>query len=203
MENVKGTMGYGAVVKKFVSATEAVDFEALHKPYRELIPSMPCRVLDVGAGSGRDASVFESMGHKVTAVEPLSEFLIEAKKLHNSDSIKWINDSLPKLEKLGEEDLSSFDFVLASAMWHHLDIQERILAMKRVAKLTRSGGIFALSLRNGPAGGGTHVFPTNQQDTIESAKEEGFDVVVSLTDQPSLMAGKTAVKWSMLALRRR
>lgn len=202
MENVIGTTGYGAVVKKFVEATEAVDFAALHESYREWIPEVPSCLLDVGAGSGRDAAMFASMGHEVVAVEPMAQFLAEARKLHNSPSIKWVDDSLPKLESLGEEYAGTFDFVLASAVWHHLDESERKVAMLRIARLTRAGGTFALSLRNGPAGGGTHVFPTNQNQTIELAEEAGFEVLMTLIEQPSIMAGKSNVRWSMLALKR-
>lgn len=201
MENVKGTTGYSSVAKGFITATVAMNFKELHRPYLELIPTAPSRVLDVGAGAGRDASVFASMGHSVTAVEPMPEFLTAARKLHNSPNIRWVDDSLPDLSNL-DDSPAQFDFVLASAVWHHLDDSERVVAMSRIAELTRRGGTFALSLRNGPAGGGTHVFPTDLHQTTELAKNFGFESVVSIDDQPSLMAGKSKVKWSMLALKR-
>lgn len=201
MKNVKGTTGYESVVEGFISATEAVEFEVLHKPYRALIPTKPSRVLDVGAGTGRDASVFASMGHDVVAVEPMAEFLTAAKELHTSPSIRWVDDSLPELKQLDAE-TGQFDFVLASAVWHHLDDSERATAMMRIAELTHPGGTFALSLRNGPAGGGTFVFPTDHLQTIELAIGAGFESIMATTDQPSLMVGKKNVKWTMLALKR-
>ncbi|MEM1412422.1 MAG: class I SAM-dependent methyltransferase [Pseudomonadota bacterium] len=201
MKNVKGSTGYRSVLSGFVAATEAVAFEELHKPYLELIPREPSRILDVGAGVGRDASVLASMGHDVVAIEPTPEFLATAKRLHSATRVEWIDDSLPELSSLGSE-AKPFDFVLASAVWHHLDQSERAIAMSRVAELVAAGGVFALSLRHGPPGAGTHTFPTDHQQTITSAIGSGFETLVSLTDLPSLIAGKSNVKWSKLAFRR-
>lgn len=201
MKNVKGTQGYGADVDRFIFVTEEVDFEELHQPYLGLIPTEPSRVLDTGAGVGRDSAVLASMGHSVVAVEPMPEFLDAARRLHDSPNIQWVHDSLPELEKLGDE-LDQFDFVLASAVWHHINMTERTVAMSRIADLVRTGGILAMSLRNGPVGAGTHTFPTDYNQTIESAIDFGFKMMLALTDQPSLIAGKGEVKWSKLAFKR-
>jgi len=201
MENVEGIAGYSTVVERFVAVTEGIDFEALHGPYLDLIPTAPSRVLDAGAGVGRDASVFASMGHKVVAIEPMPEFLATARELHDSPSIQWIDDSLPRLEKLSKNS-ERFDFVLASAVWHHISYAERTVAMSRIAELTNPGGIFALSLRNGPVGGGSHIFSTDYRQTIELATGYGFETKIAVTNQPSLIAGKSNVKWSKLAFKR-
>ena len=201
MINVKGATGYSASVQQFIRATDAIKFENLHRPYLEFIPTQSSRILDVGAGVGRDASVLASMGHEVVAVEPVPEFLEAAKKFHDSAKIQWVNDSLPDLKRLGEKK-DQFDFILASAVWHHLNESERVNSFRRIAELIRSGSIFALSLRNGPAGVGTHIFPTDFQQTIDLALDLGFEEVITLTDQPSLIAGKTNVKWSKLAFKK-
>lgn len=201
MEGVQGTKGYRSAVELFIAATNAVAFEELHAPYLGLIPRKPSRVLDVGAGIGRDAFVLASMRHDVVAVEPTPELLAAAKRMHGAARIEWIDDSFPELARLGSA-ANQFDFVLASAVWHHLSDSERAIAMSRVAELVRVGGVFALSLRNGPAGAGTHIFPTDHRQTISSAIGLGFETVVALTDQPSLIAGKNDVTWSKLAFRR-
>ncbi|MGK0258408.1 MAG: 2-polyprenyl-3-methyl-5-hydroxy-6-metoxy-1,4-benzoquinol methylase [Candidatus Azotimanducaceae bacterium] len=71
MVTVNGTKGYSEVVDRFIDAADAVDFATLHRSYSALIPSQQARVLDVGAGTGRDAAVFAGMGHEVVAVEPM------------------------------------------------------------------------------------------------------------------------------------
>lgn len=68
MNRVRGTEGYGTSVERFAAATESIDFNTLHSPYLNLIPTEPSYVLDIGVGVGRDASVLASMGHLVTGV---------------------------------------------------------------------------------------------------------------------------------------
>ena len=199
---VDGIAGYDKVVEKFIQGTEAIDFTALHEPYLHLIPNNPSKILDIGSGVGRDAHKLADMGHEVVAIEPMPQFLEAARKLHSNQNIHWVNDSLPLLEKLEDQEIAQFDFVLASAVWHHIDNPEREFAMERISELVCTDGIFALSLRNGPVGGGTYQFPTNHQHTIALAEQYGFEVLVALRDQPSLMAGKSKVKWSKIAFRR-
>ena len=198
MTQVNGTNGYAEMVERFIEQTEAVDFYELHRPFFEFIPTVSSRVLDVGAGVGRDAAALASMGHNVVAVEPLVDFLAAAKNLHNSPNIDWVSDTLPMLIKLGDTP-NQFHFVLASAVWHHIDDTERRSAMSRISQLLCPGGVFALSLRNGPAGGGTQVFPTDAHQTIEIAKSFGFETLLNLPNQPSLIKGKKDVLWTKLA----
>lgn len=102
MDRVEGTKGYKQVVQKFVEATESIGFNELHQPYLAHIPQTPSRVLDIGAGIGRDAAMLSSLGHQVVAVEPLCEFLRIAVERYNSHRINWIHDALPRLEMLGK-----------------------------------------------------------------------------------------------------
>lgn len=197
-----GVKGYARVVDQFIDATEAVDFYELHKPFLDFIPAKSSRVLDVGAGVGRDAAVLASMGHSVVAVEPMPNFLAVAKELHNSQNIEWVDDALPMLTKFGEMP-NQFHFVLASAVWHHIDDTERKLAMSRISQLLCPGGVFALSLRNGPVGGGTHIFTTDGRLTIEIAKAVGFKTLLNLPNQASIIAGKDDVVWTKLVFQRK
>ena len=201
MDVVKGTEGYSAVVQGFIAATHTVSFETLHAPYLDQIPVPPSHVLDVGAGIGRDASVLASMGHQVVAVEPTPEFLAAAKELHGSQDIQWIDGALPDLKALGVTE-DRFDFILVSGVWHHLNDHERAIAMPRLAGMLRPGGVIAMSLRNGPAGAGTYVFPTDHEETIEAANSCGLEPVVVTAGLPSLMPGKPEVVWSKLAFKR-
>ncbi|MEO1336190.1 MAG: class I SAM-dependent methyltransferase, partial [Myxococcota bacterium] len=98
----------------------------LHEPFLPFIPTAPSRVLDVGAGIGRDAVELSTRGHDVIAVEPLPAFRAEAKRLFPDANVHWIGDSLPMLRHVRSIARSRgisqrFDFVLASAVWHHLD----------------------------------------------------------------------------------
>ncbi len=141
------------------------------------------------------------MGHTVVAIEPLQAFRTAGIALYPVRGLTWINDALPALACLSDP-AEQFDFILASGVWHHLDREEQEHALKRIAGLLRPGGIFALSLRNGPAGAGIHVFPTDGAETIKHAEHCGLNTLLVRENQPSLMQHKEQVSWTRLAFRR-
>jgi SAM-dependent methyltransferase len=67
-----------------------VDPSKLNHWLLDLIPQTPGTVLDVGAGSGRDAAWFALQGHDVVAVEPSNSMRAEAQRLHVDPRVQWI-----------------------------------------------------------------------------------------------------------------
>ena len=61
---------------------ESLDFKAAHGWLLQLLPDRPGVVLDVGAGSGRDAAGFAALGHDVVAVEPSASMVREGSVRH-------------------------------------------------------------------------------------------------------------------------
>ncbi len=57
----------------------------------------PQRVIDTGAGTGRDAAWFASRGCDVVAVEPVVQIREAGLSLHPSSKIRWVDDALPSL----------------------------------------------------------------------------------------------------------
>ena len=199
--NVKGTLGYPGAIEKLREATDAIDFHDLHGYCLKYLPKKPGRALDIGFGSGRDATIMASLGHSVVAVEPCQPLFDFAINSHPSSGVNWVQDSLPCLAKLVHKP-NQFDFILCSAVWHHLDNAERDTALTVISRLLKPGGIFAVTLRNGPAGIGTHVFPTDTRDTIDAAKPKGLKNLLCLENQPSLVKNKPLVIWSKLVFRK-
>lgn len=198
MNEVPGTRGYEQVVDAFIASSQALSFADINEDFLPFLPSAPSRILDAGAGAGQNAAAFTRMGHTVVAVEPFPAFLNAAKVAYSDLAIDWIQDSLPMVEKLN----GSFDFILVDGVWHHLETQEREIAMQRFASIQAEGGVCAISLRNGPAGGGKHVFPTDAEETISHAESLGLQVILHLADQPSKMKDKPEVSWSRVAFRK-
>ena len=192
---VAGTKGYEGAVKWFIDATKALNFSATSAYFREYLPLSCCNVLDVGAGIGQNAAAIAGLGHTVTVVERMSQFLEAGKDMFPGKSIHWVKDSLPELTQLDDE---TFDFILINAVWHHLDVEERNESSVRISELLAHGGKCALSLRNGPKGLGLRVFPTNASDTVTSAAICGLKCVKKVVNQPSIMAYKEHVTWSFL-----
>lgn len=193
-----GTEGYGETAAERVKQYESIPFAHVHRHWMHLFPTTPSRVIDIGAGTGRDAAGFADLGHTVTAVEPTPELRSEAKRLHPHPAITWIDDALPDLDRvhaLGQR----YDLVMLTAVWMHLDLAQRERAMTRVAPLVRSGGTMALSLRHGPVPEGRRMFDVSAQETCELAGRHGLAVIHE--SKGAAVLGAPDVWWDRLAFR--
>jgi protein-L-isoaspartate O-methyltransferase len=198
LEHVSGTEGYAESAQRFTERVEGVSFAKLHAKVLHLMPRAPCAVLDIGSGTGRDAAQFAAMGHRVIAVEPVSELRSKAAQLHPSRQIEWLDDSLPDLATLvGRK--AQFDLIMLTAVWMHLGPAQRRLAMPKIASLLRRNGVMILSLRHGPVPAGRLMFDVSADETIALADLAGLRLTLRLDDQPSQLAGKKDVTWTLLA----
>src|SRR4051794_37024654 len=150
-----------------------------------LIPKQPCRVLDIGAGTGRDAAGFAALGHQVVAVEPTEEMRRGAVALHPSPLIEWLDDSPPGFLRLRGGD-EQFDVVMLTAVWMHLDEQQRRRAIPNLAMLVGSGGVMAMTLRHGPVPPGRRMFEVSAEETIGLAEPLGLRCVMQRPAELSL-----------------
>lgn len=180
---IKGIEGYSEAMEKFTSLTLSINFELLHKDFLAYIPKEKCHVLDLGAGIGRDADYLSAMGHKVVAVEPNPEMVAVGQTLFKN-KVECLSDSLPRLDMLNKN--YHFNFILASGVWHHINDKEQKQAIKRIAQLLDVDGIFAVSLRNGPAGLGKNIYPTDDKVIIKAASANGLKLLLHKETQPSL-----------------
>jgi SAM-dependent methyltransferase len=193
-----GTAGYEKDLETLVRKLEAIPFEALHGEVLPLFPTAPATILDVGAGSGRDAAAFAARGHAVTAVEPAAGLRQRAQELHPSPRIIWIDDALPDLAALQG---MAFDIVMLTAVWMHLDPEERPRGMQRIAALLKPGGLVCLTLRHGPLPAERRMFEVSGDDTIGLAEAVGLAPVVHLENQVAV-SGNPGVTWTRLAFRK-
>jgi 2-polyprenyl-3-methyl-5-hydroxy-6-metoxy-1,4-benzoquinol methylase len=194
-----GTEGYAEEAETLVENWEKISFSDNHQPVLHVIPTVPCTVLDIGAGTGGDAACFAAMGHRVVAVEPTDELRVPGMALHPSSRIEWLNDSLPDLAVLMARD-EMFDLVMLTAVWMHLDETQRRHAMPRVASLIRAGGIMIMSLRHGPVPQGRRMFEVSADETILLAQAQGLDAVLNLrTGSVQEVNRRAGVTWTRLA----
>ncbi len=198
---VAGTKGYEKVVESFAEVSFKLEFEDINRDFLTFLPPTVSRVLDAGCGVGQNSAALAKLGYDVVAVEPLPEFLDKAVSNYRGLNVCWLEDSLPNLKNVNVDD-GLFNFILLDGVWHHLNAEERRECIKRFSSLMLNGGICAISLRNGPAGSGTHVFPTSCAELFEYAREYGFQVVFHAENQPSIMPNKKSVTWSRVALQK-
>jgi 2-polyprenyl-3-methyl-5-hydroxy-6-metoxy-1,4-benzoquinol methylase len=194
-----GTEGYAEEADRLVKHWEKISFTHNHGPVLHLIPTVPCSVLDIGAGTGRDAASFAAMGHRVVAVEPTDELRIAGMALQPSSLIEWLNDSLPDLSVLSVR-RETFDLIMLTAVWMHLDEPQRRRAMSKVASLIRQGGAMIMSLRHGPVPRGRRMFEVSAEETVQLAQARDLDLVLNLRTQSIQQTNRLAgVTWTRLA----
>lgn len=197
----KGTEGYERFIRLFIESSQALSFFEACKDFIAFLPSAPANILDAGSGAGQNAAALAELGFTVTAVEPMPEFLNSAKNTYKNIPIKWLSGSLPHLACLGLVS-ESFDFVLINGVWHHLDEIEREKSVIYLTSIIKKGGKCAISLRNGPAGMGTQVYPTDVEITVEQFRRYGFKCILNLQNQPSILSYKEHVTWSRIILQK-
>jgi SAM-dependent methyltransferase len=176
---VSGTEGYANEAEELFRRYESVPAAQSHRHVLHLIPTAPSRILDIGSGTGRDAAWFASMGHHVVAAEPTDAMRVPAMALHPSPRIEWLNDSLPELAVLRARG-ESFDLVMLTAVWMHLDAGQRTQAMPNLASLVRKDGTVIMKLRHGPVPSGRRMFEVSSEETIELARREGLRLVLTM-----------------------
>ncbi|WP_126172287.1 class I SAM-dependent methyltransferase [Altericroceibacterium xinjiangense] len=189
-------MGSGAIIAAYeqaatparIAAWEGIDSNTLLMPILSFLPPNGARLLDVGAGTGRDAAWLAAKGHRITAVEPAAALRKAGERLHARTGIEWIDDRLPQLPSLEQR---RFDAILSVAVWQHLDRNGRAEATTRLAHLLEPDGVLLLSLRHGPGASDRPVFPCDPLETIGDAARTGLRLL-KRTEAESLQPGNRA-----------
>ena len=194
--------GYDQEAPDLVGRFEAIDPAMVYAPVADLLPAAPTDMLEVGAGTGRDAAWFARRGWRVTAVEPAAGLREAGRALHEGDAIDWIDDRLPGLEAtlaLGR----TFPFVLLTAVWHHLDEDARGAALGPLAALLAPGGRLLLSIRHEPEGSAWHSFAADPDHTVGAAEALGLSLAARRHCQSVSPENRAAgVTWTWLAFDR-
>jgi hypothetical protein len=120
-------------------------------------------------------------------------------ELHSSPRIEWVDDSLPDLLLLRSRK-KPFGLAMLTAVWMHLDEDERRRAMPNVRSLLRGGGLLMMSLRHGPVPRGRRMFEVSAQETIELAHIQGLRLVSDMRTESVQQANRdNGVSWTRLA----
>jgi len=189
--------GYAEHADALAAQYESIGFVEVHRDTLHLMPAAPSRVLDIGAGTGRDAAALAALGHRVLAVEPTAELRRHGERLHADAGMEWLDDALPELSRVlarGER----FDLILLTAVWMHLDVEQRQVAMATLARLICPSGSIIMSLRHGSVPPGRRMFAVSYEETDELARQHGLRATFR-SEREALLAGSDA-RWTFLAL---
>lgn len=183
----------------FVDRYEAVETGEVHGSWLPLLPRTKLLVLDVGAGSGRDAAWFAERGNEVVAVEPADEMRQQAQQQHPHPAIHWVDDRLPGLDRVHELDYR-FDVILLSAVWMHVPESERDRAFRKLTELLKPGGFMVFTLRSKPADDGRTMYPVSAQRLRHRANQRALEVVLDRSEDEDAM-GREEVSWTTTVFR--
>ena len=189
---------YDANAATVVAEYEKVTSDAVHGWLHDLLPKRSATVLDIGAGSGRDAAWLAAKGHDVVAVEPSASMRTAAAALYACAPIRWIDDRLPALAVVSRSGLS-FDLILLSAVWMHLPVNDRSRAFRKVINLLKPGGLLVITLRCGQADAERGIHSVSQEEVEVLAR--GHGAFVERHTEAKDQLERHDIHWFQIAIR--
>lgn len=169
----------------------------MHPALLDLLPPPAATILDVGAGSGRDAAWFAAKGYDVVAAEPSEAMRTLARQRHPSPRIHWVADSLPDLAQVRRLGLT-FDLILLSAVWMHVPPAARQRALRKLATLLSPNGRIAISLRIGPPDTDRAMYEVSLLELTAMAQQFGLRLVRA--DDSLDRLGRPGISWTTAVL---
>lgn len=169
---------------------ESADAALIHENLLHAFPGGE-RLLEIGAGSGRDAAFLLSRGYPVTATDASPAMIAESVRLHPELEGRVIlhafSDPLPFNDR-------SFDGAFAIALLMHLPKESILPSLREIARVIRPAGRFLFSvpnLRKGPAANGLDEDPRlftdlDPAEWIEAVTKAGFTLAEKTLDQDGL-----------------
>ena len=188
---------YNENAEVFFAQYESLAFEDVHRNALNLLTKPGGAVLDVGAGSGRDAAWFAARGDQVVAVEPSEEMRRRACNLHRASNIRWLSDSLPDLSQVYRLGLT-YDLIVLSAVWMHIPPSQRERSLRKLTALLAPNGRVIISLRLGAADEAREMHPVSMSELISIGRQFGLRVVYSEDSNDRL--GRKDVSWTTVVL---
>jgi SAM-dependent methyltransferase len=187
----------------FAAQYDALSFEQVHACWQLYWPKAQL-VLDIGAGSGRDALWLAEQDCQVIAVEPATDLLRLGQLkttggcVQQDSKVQWLQDSLPELAACYQLNLQ-FNTILLSAVWMHILPSERARAFRKIANLLAPGGRFVLSLRFGSFTDQRAAYPVTVDEIAALASQFGL-VLRYVSDITADAGGRAGVTWQTLVL---
>jgi SAM-dependent methyltransferase len=185
-------------------------FEDVHQPWSDYLTELNAleklHILDVGAGSGRDARYLaklrgvDNQPALVVAVEPAKGLARIGRQATEGLNVIWLDDLLPELVNVNALP-HQYHLVLLSAVWMHLAPFERNQALASLSALMADNGLLIITLRHGECDDERVMYPVSAEEVTELAQHCGLSVI-RMTDRVKDTLGRSSVSWQTLVLRK-
>lgn len=131
---------YNENAQNYFNATKDLN---LNKIYQKFLPKIAKKgkILDVGAGSGRDSFYFSNCGYTVNSID-ISENLIKLAKLNYNIDV-W------NIDILNLEQNTKYDGIWACASLLHLDSKQLKYTLLKLENMLKPNGIIYISFKYG------------------------------------------------------
>ena len=189
---------YSTNAKALAEQYNSVTFESVHKDWLDEIPKEGM-VLDVGAGSGRDARYLAAKGLSVVAVEPALNIRELAQTYQVNSPIHWLSDTLPELSEVYKLQ-TKFDLILLSAVWMHIAPSLRERAFRKLSSLLKPNGKLIISLRHGQCQDERTMYAVSADELAQYASQFGLIYKLLTPDQAPDKLGRSDVSWQTVLL---
>lgn len=189
---------YSTNAKALAEQYNSVTFESVHKDWLDEIPKEGM-VLDVGAGSGRDARYLAAKGLSVVAVEPALNIRELAQTYQVNTPIHWLSDTLPELSEVYKLQ-TKFDLILLSAVWMHIAPSLRERAFRKLSSLLKPNGKLVISLRHGQCQDERTMYAVSADELAQYASQFGLIYKLLTPDQAPDKLGRSDVSWQTVLL---
>lgn len=180
----------------FIRRYDALRFEDVQSGVLRFLPTPPASILDIGAGSGRDARALAELGYDVTAVEPAAGFRTGAAE--KAPKVRWIDDRFPNLSSLNDE-RRSYDFILCSAVLMLVQPEDIQVSFDAMARLLAPGGKIAISVRDPVSNEPAEIFHRHETNRLMSAAAAAGLHIID-TQEPSDALGRPTHRWRSIIL---
>ncbi|WP_100752975.1 class I SAM-dependent methyltransferase [Vibrio salilacus] len=175
----------------------ATNFESVHGSWKSFWPLSKDKVLDVGAGIGRDALWMAEQHCDVFAVEP-AEAMRKIGQEYTGTNVTWIDDSLPSLNKVINLGVR-FDLILVSAVWMHVAPSHRERAFRKLSNLLAPNGRLVISLRHGNFNDKRQSYDVSAEELEQLAKDSAL-VVRHVSSMNSDSLNRDDVTWQTVVM---
>jgi len=133
---------YESHAKQLSKRYESAKVDNIHSALLKTFPSKS-HLLEIGCGSGRDASFMHQNGYDILAIDGSREMIAEAKRLHPELAKRLQAVMIP--DKLSFEP-SSFDGIYSIATLMHLEENAIDHAIGEITTILKPGGKFFFSV---------------------------------------------------------
>jgi cyclopropane fatty-acyl-phospholipid synthase-like methyltransferase len=155
------------------------------------------KLLEIGCGSGRDASFMFNHGYDVIAIDGSKNMIQEAKRVHPNISNKLLQKVLPRELNF----TNKFDGIYSIATLMHLSINDLKESLSKIYNLLENNGQFLMSVslnrndidENGFDENGRYFLTLKENEWIELLKEIGFIVKNSIKNEDGL--NRKSIQW--------